>query len=114
MDVWPRRRGLRRDGPAHMTIRRRILAGLGPFGLMYGCLPSSPPTPAHRAPAGTTSVVHPLERAAEAVATIPPTTTPTEPPAPVTTDTIANMPATTRRTTTATTFVMPEAEVEES
>ncbi len=93
-----------------MTARRRILAGLGPVGLLFGCSSTPPPAPAHRATTGTTSVLHPLVPADESIQPDPPTTT-TE--APTTTVTIAGRPSTTVRRTT-TTFVMPEVETEET
>lgn len=96
-----------------MSLKRRIVAGLGPFGLMLGCSPTPAPPTAQRATTGTTSVLHPLEPADEAIQPEPATTTTTPPPAPVTTVTVSKLPPTTRGTTT-TVYVLPEAETEES
>ncbi len=96
-----------------MTVRRRIVAGLGPLGLLFGCSAAPPARSAHRATTGTTSVLHPLEATDEAIVPEPPTTTTTEAPT-TTTVTIANMPATTRRTPTTVRFTVPEAETEET
>ncbi len=41
MDVWVVGQGVRRDGSAN--VRRRLLAGLGPIGLLFGCSPAAPP-----------------------------------------------------------------------
>lgn len=95
-----------------MTIRRRIAAGLGPFGLMLGC--SSPPAPvaAERASTGATAPLHPPAPADEATTTTGATTAATAPAS--TTVTIGGIPAPTRSGTTTTTFVMPEAATEDS
>jgi hypothetical protein len=82
------------------------------LGLLAPACSPAPTPAAHRATTGSTSPLHPLEPADEAIQPEPATTTTTEPPAPVTTVTVSKLPPTTRGTTT-TTFVVPEREDED-
>lgn len=67
------------------------------LGLLAPACSAGQPQPAHRAATGTTSPLHPLEPADEAVQPEPATTTTA--PAPVTTVTVSKLPPTTRGTT---------------
>lgn len=112
-----------------MTLRRSLVAGLGPFGLALGCSPAPAPPAAQRATTGTTSPLHPLLPSDDATTTTqaPTTTTAATAPAkpqidtgvamggnrPVTTVTIGGIPAPTRSGTTTTTFTVPEAATED-
>ena len=83
------------------------------LGLLAPACSAAAAPPAQRASTGTTSPLHPLVPADEAIQPEPATTTTTEPPSPMTTVTVSRLPPTTQGTTT-TVYVLPEAETEES